>query len=90
MADSSHHAGRPPAADEKTEEMGGPKKTDFGLGKADLESRDRIKRTDAATTQLQQDDRQEQGREGDQKAHLGAQFSASPSLCLGFPCRSKP
>ena len=82
-ADLAHQARRPPAADEEAEEMRRSQQTDLGRGKAQHLARDRIERRHAPGAELQQDDRQEQGGEGNEKAHGGPRWDGLPdAVCL--------
>jgi hypothetical protein len=69
VADGAHDAGRPPAADEEAEEMRRAEEPDLGRREAELQPRDRVERREAARAELEQDDREEQGGEGDEEAH---------------------
>ena len=56
MADASHQARSPPAADEETQEVRGAEHPDVLLGKVQLQPGQGIERTNAARGELQEDD----------------------------------
>ena len=62
MPDAAHHAGPPPAANEKSKEMRGAQYANLPFGETLFEPCQRVQGSDPTGGQLQEDNRQEERR----------------------------